>query len=432
MEFKSRKGAVHPESLMMGYGYNPEWSEGAIKPPLFLTSTFVFKSAEEGEAYFRQAYGLDPVDPARPMGLIYSRLNNPVLEILEDRLRVWEDSDQALCFASGMAAVATTILSLCRPGDEIVYSIPVYGGTDYFFEHIAPTYELKPIPVPAGPNIHEEIAKLSLKRPRVIFIETPANPTTRMTDIAAMARVKRELSREPTAAEQADASLFAPGECLLVVDNTFMGPMWQQPCRLGADVSLYSATKFIGGHSDLIAGCCLGRKDVLDRIKVFRTILGTMSEPFTAWLMLRSLETLKIRMEAQMRNAEALAHFLADHPAVSRVYYPGLLEPDGPEYEIWTRQCTGAGSLIAFEMKDPQDKHSAFRVLNRLRLAHLAVSLGGTETLVEHPSAMTHSDVSLEQQRRAGITPGMIRVSCGIEHIEDLITDFRQALDPEA
>ncbi|RMF76599.1 MAG: methionine gamma-lyase [Acidobacteria bacterium] len=432
MEPREPRPARHPESLMMGYGYVPEWSEGAIKPPLFLTSTFVFKSAEDGEAYFRQAYGLDPVDPKRPMGLIYSRLNNPVLEILEDRLRVWEDADLALSFASGMAAISTTILALCRPGDQIVYTIPVYGGTDYFFEHIAPSLELEAIPVEAGPGLAERVRSLPLRRPRILYVETPANPTTTMTDLAEAARLAGELQYEAPAESRNDVAPVAPDECLLVVDNTFLGPVWQQPIRHGAHLSLYSATKFIGGHSDLIAGAVLGRRDLVERVKVFRTILGSISEPFTAWLMLRSLETLKIRMAAQQENAIALARFLVDHPAVSRVHFPGLLDPSSAEGAIFRRQCSGPGSLIAFEMKDPEDKAAAFRVLNRLKLAHLAVSLGGTETLVEHPAAMTHSDVSPEHQLRAGITPGMIRVSCGIEHIDDLIADFRQALDPEA
>lgn len=430
MDSHGKKTGAHPESLMMGLGYVPEWSEGAIKPPLFLTSTFVFKNAEEGEAYFRQAYGMDPIDEEHPMGLIYSRLNNPVLEILEDRLRVWEDADKALSFASGMAAISTTVLSLCRPGDQVVYTIPVYGGTDFFFNHIAPAYQIEAIPVEAGSDVVEKIRQMDLPRLRMLYVETPANPTNLMTDIVAMAALKKERSRKPTQ-EEIDAKTVLPGEVVLAVDNTFMGPVWQQPIRHGADISIYSATKFIGGHSDLIAGVVMGREDIMNQVMLFRTILGTMTDPFTAWLMLRSLETLKIRMEAQSRSAIKLAHFLEDHPAVGRVLYPGLLEEGIRQHAIWRSQCSGPGSLIAFEMKDPSDKPGAFRVLNRLTIAHLAVSLGGTETLVEHPSAMTHSDVSIEHQARAGITPGMIRVSLGIENIEDILNDFQQALDPE-
>ncbi|MEP0773738.1 MAG: PLP-dependent transferase [Acidobacteriota bacterium] len=424
----SNPGHLAPESLMMGFGYVPEWSEGAIKPPLFLTSTFVFRSAEEGEAYFRQAYGLDPGGPTQPKGLIYSRLNNPVLEILEDRLKVWERAEAAASFASGMAAISTTILALCVPGDVIVYSIPVYGGTDFFFNHILPAYGIRAIPVQAGEGFAERVRALGLRHVRVLYVETPANPTTLMTDIAAAAALKGELSR-PAAEGQASAA--APGETILMVDNTFLGPLWQNALACGADLSLYSATKFIGGHSDLIAGAVMGRGDLLARIKTFRTILGTMAEPFTAWLMLRSLETLKIRMEAQAANAEKLARFLAAHPAVGRVLYPGLLEPGSPQHWLFVRQCSGPGSLMAFEVGDGTDKAAAFRVLNRFRLAHLAVSLGGTETLVEHPAAMTHADVADEVKVAAGITPGMIRVSCGVERIEDLVADFRQALDPE-
>lgn len=420
-------GHLSPESLMMGLGYVPEWSEGAIKPPLFLTSTFVFRSAEEGEAYFRQAYGLDPVSPAHPMGLIYSRLNNPVLEILEDRLKVWERAASAASFASGMAAISTTILALCAPGDVVVYSIPVYGGTDFFFNHILPVYGIRAIPVEAGDGFAERVRALGLPHARVLYVETPANPTTLMTDIAAVAALKSELSR-PAAGEGA---AVAAGETIVVVDNTFLGPLWQNALACGADLSLYSATKFIGGHSDLIAGAVVGHEDLLVHIKTFRTILGTMAEPFTAWLMLRSLETLKIRMEAQAANAEKLARFLAGHPAVGRVLYPGLLATGSLQHEVFTRQCSGPGSLMAFELHDAADKDAAFRVLNRFRLAHLAVSLGGTETLVEHPAAMTHADVSDWVKRRSGISAGMIRVSCGVERIDDLIADFRQALDQE-
>ncbi len=431
MDSYGKKIGAHPESLMMGHGYVPEWSEGAIKPPLFLTSTFVFKNAEEGEAYFRQAYGMDPIDKEHPMGLIYSRLNNPVLEILEDRLRVWEDADSALSFASGMAAISTTVLSLCRPGDQVVYTIPVYGGTDFFFNHIAPAYQIEAIPVEAGSDVVEKIRQMDLPRLRMLYVETPANPTNLMTDIVAIAELKKERSRKPTQ-DEIDTKAILPGEVILAVDNTFMGPVWQQPIRQGADISIYSATKFIGGHSDLIAGVVMGRENIMNQVMLFRTILGTMTDPFTAWLMLRSLETLKIRMEAQSRSAIKLARFLEDHPAVGRVLYPGLLEEGTRQHAIWRSQCSGPGSLIAFEMKDASDKARAFRVLNRLTIAHLAVSLGGTETLVEHPSAMTHSDVSLEHQARAGITPGMIRVSLGIENIEDILEDFRQALDPES
>ena len=434
MATKPRKDTprLAPESLMMGYGYEPHWSEGAIKPPVFLTSTFVFRNAEEGEAYFRQAYGLDGAPTDSPMGLIYSRLNNPVLEILEDRLRVWENAEAGATFVSGMAAITTTVLSLCRPGDQVAYSIPVYGGTDFFFNQILPAYGVETVAVESGDGFPERVRALGLERLRVIFVETPANPTTSMTDIAACAALKAELSRTPTEAERADASRVAPGEVLLAVDNTFMGPVFQQPLKAGADLSLYSATKFIGGHSDLVAGACLGRADLMERVVGFRTILGTMCAPFSAWLMLRSLETLKVRMEAQAASAAELARFLDGHPAVGRVFYPGLLPEGHPQTEVRERQCSGPGSLIAFEMRDPQDKAGAFRVLNRLRLAHLAVSLGGTETLVEHPAAMTHSDVSDADKVRSGITPGLIRVSCGLENVSDLIADFAQALDPEA
>ncbi len=303
----------------------------------------------------------------------------------------------------------------------------MYGGTDFFFNHVLPVYGIRAVAVEAGDGFADRVRALKLLHARVVYVETPANPTISMTDIAAVTALKGELGG--TAA--ADRAAVAPGETIVVVDNTFLGALWRNALACRAGVSLYSATKFIGGHSDLIAGAAAGREDLLAHIKTFRTILGTMAEPFTAWLMLRSLETLTIRMEAQAANAGRLAQFLAGHPAVGRVLYPGLLAPGSAPYALFARQCSGAGSLIAFEVGDGRDKEAALRVLNRLRLAHLAVSLGGTETLVEHPAAMTHADVSDEVKKRSGIAPGLIRVSCGVERCEDLIEDFRQALDPE-
>ncbi|MCS6938989.1 MAG: cystathionine gamma-synthase family protein [Roseiflexaceae bacterium] len=408
---------LHPESLMMSYGYRPEWSEGAAKIPIFQTSTFIFKSAEEGKAFFELAYGLRSRREGEQMGLIYSRLNNPDLEILEDRLTLWDEAEAAAVFASGMAAITTTLLTFLRPGDVLLHSEPVYGGTDFLFKHILPQFGIRVVGFRAGtpPERAElQLSRLGLtERLALIFIETPANPTNALVDIAAYAALARRLS--------------GTRRILTAVDNTFLGPLWQQPLKHGADLVLYSATKYIGGHSDVIAGVCLGSRELLDQVRVLRTIFGTMAGPHTGWLLLRSLETLKLRMTAQMKTARHVAAFLNAHPKVARVHYLGNLTEDDPQYEIFQRQCSAPGGMISFEVVGGEAE--AFRLLNALKLIHLAVSLGGTESLAEHPATMTHADVDPEERLDLGITPAMIRLSVGVEHPEDLIADLAQALE---
>jgi methionine-gamma-lyase len=408
---------LRPESLMMGYGYRPELSEGAIKPPLFMTSTFVFKTAEEGKGFFELAYGLRKEQPGEEMGLIYSRLNNPNLEILEDRLALWDEAEAAAVFESGMAAISTTLLTFLKPGDVILFSEPIYGGTDYLLKHILPRFGIRPVGVLANSGIaafeQALLDRAIREHVAMIYVETPANPTNALVDIAACAGLARRLSR--------------PGRSvLLAVDNTFLGPLWQHPLKHGADLVLYSATKYIGGHSDLIAGVALGAKSLINQVKSFRTILGSMASPMTGWLLLRSLETLKLRMTSQMKNARYVADFLADHPKVECVYYLGHLQPGTPEHALYRRQCLSPGSIISFELVGGEAE--AFRFLNALQLFHLAVSLGGTESLAEHPATMTHSDVDPEERIEMGITEKMVRLSIGVEHPEDLIADLEQAL----
>jgi methionine-gamma-lyase len=404
-----------PESLMMSHAYHPEWSEGAIKCPIFQTSTFVFHSAEEGKHFFDLAYGLREPEPGESHGLVYSRINNPDLEILEDRLCLWDGAEACAVFNSGMAAIATTLHELLRPGDAVLFSEPLYGGTDHLLKKVMTRWGVQPVAIPNFSS-ESEIQAIARKTGRdlaLIFIETPANPTNTLTDIAVCARVARECSR-------------GDRKVLLAVDNTFLGPLWQHPLKHGADLVLYSATKFIGGHSDVIAGAALGSKELISRIKANRTFLGTLGGPWTGWLIMRSLETLKLRMTCQMKNAQRIAAFLAEHPKVKRVYYPGLLEEGDPQRQIYLRQCLKPGALISFDVDG--DQTEAFQFLNRLRLVKLAVSLGGTESLAEHPATMTHADVGPETKRRLGITGSMIRLSVGIEHPEDVMSDLQQAL----
>jgi methionine-gamma-lyase len=246
------------------------------------------------------------------------------------------------------------------------------------------------------------------------MVETPANPTNALVDLAACAEFARRQERDGQ-------------RPLVLVDNTFLGPLWQQPLRHGADIVLYSATKYIGGHSDLLAGAALGSQAVLGPVRVLRTFFGTLADPWTGWLLMRSLETLKLRMTSAMKNARYVADFLADHPHVERVYYLGHLREGDPQYAVYRRQCTSPGAMVSFEVRGGEAE--AFRFLNALKLVKLAVSLGGTESLAEHPYSMTHADVSPEAKREAGVSDRLIRLSVGIEHPDDTIADLTQALD---
>jgi methionine-gamma-lyase len=417
-EHKFIKGKqLRPESLMMSYGYRPEWSEGAVKIPIFQTSTFAFRSAEEGKAFFKSALG-EGVEPSGELGLIYSRLNNPDLEVLEDRLTLWDEAEVCAVFQSGMAAISTTLLEIVRPGEVLFHSEPVYGGTYYLLKHVLPRFGITSIGFKARSSSKELSEALEaagkLGQLGAIFIETPANPTNSLIDIKACA----ELAAHHSTSNH---------QVLVAVDNTFLGPLWQHPLKHGADLVLYSATKFIGGHSDVIAGVCLGCEEVMNRIRALRTFLGTMAGPWTGWLLLRSLETLKLRMTCQMKNARYVADFLLEHPKVEHVYYLGNLTEENSQCELYRRQCLAPGSMISFDVIGGEAE--AFKFLNGLRLFKLAVSLGGTESLAEHPSSMTHSELDPDERLGMGITDKMVRLSIGVEHPNDLILDLEQALE---
>ncbi len=410
---------LKPETLMMSYGYDPQFSEGSVKCPVFQTSTFAFKSAEDGKSFFELAYGLREQRPAEEPGLIYSRVNNPDLEILEDRLGLWDEAESGLVFSSGMAAISTTMFSVLRPGDVLLVSAPVYGGTEFLVENILPQFGIRRVWFGSGelgPSLDDALGQATaLGRVGMIYLETPANPTNGLVDIARCAEIARALTDE-----QGRRPLVA-------VDNTFLGPLWQRPLAHGADFVVYSLTKYVGGHSDLIAGACLGKEDVIAPVRGMRTILGTISDPHTCWLLMRSLETMKLRMTSAMKNARYVAEFLADHPKVKTVQYLGFLSQGDSQYDLYLRQCHSPGSTFSFEIHGGEAE--AFRLLNRLQVVKLAVSLGGTETLMEHPATMTHSDIPPDRQAEMGITPSMVRISVGLEHPTDIIADLAQALD---
>lgn len=404
----------HPESLMMSYGYKPELSEGAVKCPIFQTSTFVFKTAQEGKEFFELAYGKREKSPGEEPGLIYSRLNNPDLQILEERLCLWDGADECAVFESGMSAISTVLLEFLRPGDALLYSMPVYGGTDHFINKVLPQYGITGIGFTPEETLEEILQKSEKARVKLVYVETPANPTNALFDLELCRKVADQLSN-------AENSVY------VVVDNTYMGPLWQHPLKHGADLVMYSATKYIGGHSDLIAGAVLGKKELMKRVRTLRTFLGNMAGPWTGWLLMRSLETLKVRMTQQAENASKVADFLAAHPKVEKVYYLGHLAENSEQYHIFKKQLSCAGAMVSFDIKGGEKE--AFQFLDHLHLFHLAVSLGSTESLAEHPATMTHSDVSEQDRAKLGISEKLIRLSIGVEHYEDLIWDIQQALE---
>ncbi|MFQ3213335.1 MAG: methionine-gamma-lyase [Marivirga sp.] len=407
-----------PESQMMSFGYKPELSEGAIKCPIFQTSTFVFKKAEDGKAFFEVAYGKRAQTEGEELGLIYSRLNNPNLQITENRLSLWDGADDAAIFESGMGAISSMLMEFLKPGQAVLYSMPVYGGTDHFITKVLPKFNIDCVgitPFDDKAAVMEKIEKSGLKdRIGFIYLETPANPTNALVDIGMF----KEIANELQTVEQ---------PIYIGVDNTYMGPIWQHPLQHGADMVIYSATKYIGGHSDLVAGACCGSSELIGRVKGFRTFMGNMAGPHTGWLLMRSLETLKIRMEKQAQNAEEVASFLNSHAMVEKVYYLGnLTEKDGRQYEIFKKQYKSKGAMLAFDIKGGEKE--AFKFLNSMKLIKLAVSLGGTESLAEHPATMTHSDVDVDLRSEMSITEKMVRISVGVEDAKDIIWDINQAL----
>ncbi|QIG81672.1 cystathionine gamma-synthase family protein [Stakelama tenebrarum] len=404
---------LQPSTLMMGHGYDPMLSEGSLKPPIFATSTFVFPNAAAGKRHFE---GVTGIRPGGSEGLVYSRFNGPNQEILEDRLGVWEEAEEALAFSSGMSAIATLFLAHTNPGDTIIHSGPLYAATETLIGRVMGKFGANWLDFPAAASQDEMEAvmrKAADGRVALIYLESPANPTNVLVDIEAVVAAR-------------DAVFGKNEGPPIAIDNTFLGPLWQKPLRHGADIVVYSLTKYAGGHSDLVAGGVLGSKKMLDPIRAMRNIIGTICDPNTAWMLSRSLETLELRMTRAGENAAKVCEYLRNHPKVEKVGYLGFLKDDA-QADIYRRHCTGAGSTFSLYLKGGEKE--AFAFLDALKIAKLAVSLGGTETLASAPAAMTHISVPEERKKALAITPNLVRISIGVEDADDLLADFEAALD---
>ncbi len=411
--------ALQPSTLMMGHGYDPSLSEGALKPPIFLTSTFAFESAAAGKRFFEHITGkrAGPAD-----GLVYSRFNGPNQEILEDRLAIWDGADDALVFSSGMSAIATLMLALVSQNDVIVHSGPLYAATETMIARILSRFGISFLDFPAGAT-REEIDKILVDaqnlaetkggKVALIYLESPANPTNALVDVEAVRGAR-------------DTAFKGEHSPAIAIDNTFLGPLWQQPIKQGAELVVYSLTKYAGGHSDLVAGGISGSQALIDSIRPMRNTIGTICDPNTAWMLLRSLETLELRMTKAGENAAKICAFLKSHPKVDGLGYLGMID-DPRQQDIYNRHCTGAGSTFSVFIKGGEAE--SFRFLDAMKIAKLAVSLGGTETLASHPAAMTHLSVPEARKAALGITDNLVRISIGIENADDLIADFAQALE---
>ena len=403
---------LRPSTLMMGHGYDPTLSEGSLKPPIFATSTFVFPNAAAGKRHFE---GVTGIRPGGAEGLVYSRFNGPNQEILEDRLGVWEEAEEALAFSSGMSAISTLFLAMTNPGDTVIHSGPLYAATETMIGRVLGKFGVNWLDFPADASRDELEAvmrKAGESRVALIYLESPSNPTNVLVDIEAVVAAR-------------DAVFGKDNGPPIAIDNTFLGPLWQKPLRHGADIVVYSLTKYAGGHSDLVAGGVLGSKKLLDPIRAMRNTIGTICDPNTAWMLLRSLETLELRMTRAGENAAKVCEFLRNHPKVEKVGYLGFLKDDA-QADIYRRHCTGAGSTFSLYLKGGEKE--AFAFLDALRIAKLAVSLGGTETLASAPAAMTHISVPDERKKALAITDNLVRISIGVEDADDLLADFEAAL----
>ncbi len=387
---------MHMETNIVHGGVHPDKDTGAHVPPIYMTSTFVFKDADHGARLFKD----------EETGYIYTRLGNPTINLLAQKMALLESAEAGLVFASGMAAIFATVLACCKSGEHIVSDKVIYGGTYALFQHLLPRIGITTTFVDTTDD--SQIKSAIRTNTKMILIESPANPTLKINDIRRIAEIAHQHN------------------IMLCVDNTFATPYLQMPIELGADIVVHSATKYLGGHGDLIGGIVVGKKDFIKYMaKEIANDVGGCISPINAWLILRGLKTLAVRMERHCANAMEIAKFLKNHPKVERVYYPGL--EDHPGHEIAKKQMRAFGGMLGFDLKGGREAGKT--LMNSVRLCTLAVSLGDTDTLIEHPASMTHSTYNEDELIKAGINPGFVRMSVGIENVEDLIADLSQAFD---
>jgi methionine-gamma-lyase len=409
--------ALRPPTEVLTRGFDPKLSVGSARPAVFRSSTYVFSSPETAERAFDLMAGRAKPESGEQVDLVYSRFNHPNAEILEDQIVPLEQgAHAALAFNSGMAAIMTALLSFTRPGSTIIYTVPIYGGTQHFIQDFLSVWGVKGIGVPAGATAQLDAAIRACGNPAIILIETPANPTLTMTDI-----------RRVVAATKALAGGNGHRRPLVMVDNTLMGPTFQHPLAIGADMVLYSATKYLSGLSDMIGGIALAADpDLIRQMRGRRSMFGNILQPDECWMLDGRVSTVALRMNRASKNAQHITEPLARHRNVVRMIYPTLFEC-ADQLEIYHQQCDFPGAMFSIEVRG--GKAGAFEFLRNLRIGRNAVSLGGVETLVCHPKTTTHSGFTEKEFREAGVTDGLVRVSVGIEDWRDLLSDFEQALD---
>ena len=379
-------------------GYDSANNEGSLNPPIYMTSTYAFDNVAQGAARFA----------GEEKGHFYSRISNPTQEILETRLANLEEGEAALATASGMGAITATLWTLVAPGDQVLVDKTLYGCTFSFMEH-----GLKKFGVDicyADFTDPTEVARTLTDKTKVVYFETPVNPNMRVIDIPVVSSLVKAYNPD----------------IKVMVDNTYCTPALQRPLTMGADLVVHSATKYLGGHGDLIAGAVVGDAETIQQIRLFglKDMTGAVISPMTVFLILRGIKTLQLRMERHCQNAQAIAEMLDAHPAVDKVFFPGL--KNDPWHAVAAKQMDAFGGMMALELKGGYE--AGVRMLNKLKLAKLAVSLGDAETLIEHPASMTHGVYTLEERGEHGISEGLVRISAGLEAVEDIIADLEQAL----
>jgi methionine-gamma-lyase len=408
----TRKYVVRPETAVLTRGYDPKLSVGSARPAVFRSSTYVFTSPESAARAFEIALGKARPAPGEDVDLIYARLSHPNAQILEEQIVPLErDATEAAVFNSGMAAITSVFFTFCPPGSTIVHTTPLYGGTQLFLDAMLAPLGVHSVAVDAGDTKGLSAAIAEAKNLKLVFVETPANPTLRMSDIEAAAR----------------AAHAHPDRPLVAVDNTFLGPAFQHPLALGADLVCYSATKYLSGFSDLLAGVVLAKDgELLTQLRGTRALLGNILQADECWMLNGRLVTVSLRMNKQSKNAQRIAEALSGHPALAALHYPSLFQ-DPEQRRIRDKQCDYPGAIITLDLAG--GRSAAFTFLRSLTIARNAVSLGGVESLACHPRTTTHSELGKEQLDRAGISDGMVRISVGIESFHDLLNDIRSALD---